>query len=191
MPRSMPALPFSLNCRMPETSPAFIRYGRIGRPHGVRGQVTVHPYFAQSGVVPRIKSMRLVRGAIPPVVVRVAACQGRPGAWILTLEGVGTREAAQALTEAEVWIEASLIPSLPEGEFYSFQLEGLRAVRPDGTVVGEVLGLEDFGAGDLLAIRIDGQVSYLPFAEPYVGEVDLNARTVCVRPEEFLSGGEE
>jgi 16S rRNA processing protein RimM len=173
---------------MPDSLPAFIRYGRIGRPHGVRGQITFHPYFAQSGVVPRIKAMRVIHGAQAPVMMRVSSCSGRPGAWIVTLEGVSAREQAQALTDAEVWIDASLIPPLAEGEFYSFQLEGLKAVRPDGTVVGEVLGLEDFGAGDLLALRVDGQLLYLPFAEPHVGDVDLQARTVCVRPAEFLSG---
>ena len=156
----------------------------------MRGQVTFHPYFAQSGVVPHIRVMRLVRGASPASMVRVSACHGKPGGWIMTLEGVASRDHAQTLTDAEVWIDSSLIPPLADGEFYSFQLEGLQAVSTDGAVIGEVLGLEDFGAGDLLALRIDGQLVYLPFAEPHVGTVDLLARTVCVRPDEFLSGGE-
>lgn len=102
-----------------------------------------------------------------------------------------SREVAASWTHAEVLAPRGLFPPAAPGEYYSFELEGLLARRPDGTPFGVVAGLEDFGGGVLLVLRRDGDLMYLPFAAPHVGAIDREAGTVVVDPSGFedMGGG--
>ena len=76
-------------------------------------------------------------------------------------------------------------PADGEDEYYHSDLIGLDAVSPNGALVGTVLAVHNFGAGDLLEIRFEDerQPVLIPFENAYVPRVDLTARQVTiVRP---------
>jgi 16S rRNA processing protein RimM len=103
---------------------------------------------------------------------------------VARFEGVGDRSAAEALRGSLVEVDRSALPPLEEGEYYHADLIGLPAVDGDGTAVGTIVAVENFGAGDLLEIEDgNGRRSLIPFRD---GIADLEAGRIVLDPE-FLA----
>ena len=119
--------------------------------------------------------------------LQIASIRAGSKALLVRFDGIANKTQAEALTHATLWADASQLDPPTDDEFYAFQLEGLNAVDSSGSVIGEVRGLTDFGAGEILivATRLHGEVM-LPFADPYVGAVDLDAGTVDVQLDDFV-----
>lgn len=164
----------------------WIEWGKIGRPHGLRGELRLFLHFAESEHLGDVQEVR-VRTAETTSIQKIASLRPGPKGAIVAFEGVRDRNAADRLKNAVVDVRASLFPPAEhdDDEFYAFELEGLDAVDAEGKRIGIVDGIVDFGAGELLALRRGPDVTFLPFAEPYVGAVDLDAGTVVVDPGEF------
>ena len=171
--------------------PTRILIGRIAAAHGIRGEVVVHSYADdpaaiasygpladKSGV--RAFDLKLVGSSSKGIIARI--------------DGIADRTAAEALRGIELYVDRAQLPA-PEGEeFYHVDLIGLEAVSPEGVVLGKIVGVENFGAGDLLDIRPigGGQSDLVPFKETFVPEVDLAAGRVVVRmPLEAEEDGDE
>ena len=85
---------------------------------------------------------------------------------VARLEGVDSREAAEALRGALVEVDREALPPLDEGEYYHADLIGLPAVDGDGKAVGTVVAVENYGAGDVLEIELEsGKRSLIPFKD--------------------------
>lgn len=168
---------------MPEAD--WVRFGTLGRAHGLKGEIRFFPLHADSEFVADADTVE-VRHQAASRRLKVTRARMGGGKWLLQLEGIRFRDQAEALVGWELWVPATLFPQPEDGEFYGYQLQGLRVVDPSGEEVGEVLALVDFGAGDLLEVRIGRQEIYVPFAEPYVGEIDLEHGTVEVDATDWL-----
>jgi 16S rRNA processing protein RimM len=78
------------------------------------------------------------------------------------------------------------LPPLPAGEYYRFQLIGLRAVDAAGGTLGTVAGIIETGANDVLRIERDDQPELLvPLLDTTVVAVDLAARTITLDPPDW------
>jgi 16S rRNA processing protein RimM len=103
---------------------------------------------------------------------------------VARFEGFGDRSAAEALRGSLVEVDRAALPSLEEGEYYHADLIGLTAVDRDGTSVGVVIAVENYGAGDLLEIELEGgKTSLIPFR---AGIADLQDGKMVLDPE-FLA----
>ncbi|MGP3986332.1 ribosome maturation factor RimM [Streptomyces sp. 3N207] len=164
---------------------------RIGRAHGIKGEVTVEVRTDEP-------ELRLAPGAVlatdPATVGPLTIASGRvhSGRLLLRFEGFGDRTAAEALRNtlliAEVDPDES--PEDPE-EFYDHQLEDLEVVTGDGTVVGRIESVAHLPAQDLLVVRReDGGEVLIPFVHEIVPEVDLEAQRAVVDPPPGLLGEE-
>lgn len=163
---------------------SLIPVGRLGKPHGLRGQLTLHLHHPDSERIWKAKSL-VIGDRNGQRTVAVERLEKVSKGAIVSLAGCTSREAADLLVHAEVFVPSSFFPPLAEGEgYYAFQLEGLTAISETGEKVGVVKTLTSFGAGDILVVEVPGDSWLLPFAEPYVGAVDLVAKTVVVRPLE-------
>ena len=160
--------------------------GRIGKPHGVRGEVTVDVRTDEperrfvAGAVLRAEPPRGSATALSAVTVTGA--RWHQTTLLVTFEEIGDRNAAEAARGLvlHATIPADESPEDPD-EFYDHQLVGLAAYDLDGTALGEVSGLVHGGAQDLLTIRTpDGRDTLVPFVKALVPEVDLVARRVVV-----------
>ena len=109
--------------------------------------------------------------------------EGRPQGrgLIARLPGVDTRDAAEALVGAEVWVPREVLPKPRKGEYYWVDLEGLRVVGSDGFEFGRVSHVFATGANDVLSVRDDTKERLIPFlSDSVVKRVDLEAGIIEV-----------
>ncbi len=103
---------------------------------------------------------------------------------IARFAGIADRTAAEALRGQLVTVPRAALPPLEEGEYYHSELIGLRCESRAGEVLGTVIAVENFGAGDLLEIeRSEGGTALVPFRE---GVADLVDGRIVADPE-FLA----
>ena len=158
--------------------------GRIGRAHGIRGEVTVEVRTDEP-------EKRLAPGAVlatdPPAVGPLTVESGRvhSGRLLLRFTSVHDRDTAEALRNTLLIadVDPDETPAEPD-EYYDHQLIDLDVVTPDGTVVGRITEISHLPAQDLLIVRRpDGGESLIPFVAEIVTEIDLAAgRAVVVPP---------
>jgi 16S rRNA processing protein RimM len=165
--------------------------GRIGRPHGVRGEVTVE-------VRTDDPDLRFVPGAVlftDPAdrgPLTVSACRWHNDVLLLTIEGpdgevLGSREAAEAVRNTELLVEVADLPPLEDPDaYYDHQLVGLTARLTDGTELGEVTAVRHEGADLLVVRRAERGELLVPFVAAIVPAVDLDGGFVVVDPPEGL-----
>jgi 16S rRNA processing protein RimM len=110
-----------------------------------------------------------------------------PGGVLARAQGIEDRNAAEALRGTELFVPRSALPELAQDEFYYSDLEGMEALRADGSRFGVVHGVANFGAGDLLEVMADdGQRISLPFTREIVPSIDLERRRLVVQPPDEL-----
>ncbi|MBC2962089.1 ribosome maturation factor RimM [Nocardioides deserti] len=160
--------------------------GRIGKPHGLRGEVTVDVRTDEPerryAVGSRLRAEPPQGSASPLRALTVASSRWHQTTLLVAFEEIGDRNAAEAargiVLHATVPVDET--PADPD-EYYDHQLVGLAAYDLEGAELGTVTGLVHGGAQDLLAIRTpDGRDTLVPFVKALVPEVDLEAGRVVV-----------
>ncbi len=98
------------------------------------------------------------------------------------IQGVSTKEQADALRGTSLYVPRDRLPRLPDDEFYHADLIGLSAYDPGGAMIGKVTAVYNHGAGDILEISPAGHKSalLLPFTLAIVPNVDLAAGRIVV-----------
>lgn len=160
----------------------WIEWAKVGRPHGLRGEVRLFLHNPDSDAIERVDRVRLGRSVEDAIPLRITSLRPGPKAWIVCFDGVNGRNDAEAITNALVFVPADLFPPLDRDDegYYAFELEGLQVLDPQGKAIGKVMSFVDFGAGDMLLIRHEGDQTYVPFSAPYVGEISLDEGTIVV-----------
>ena len=160
--------------------------GRVGRPHGIRGEVTIEVRTDEpdrrfaDGVVLRAEPPR--GSASPLRALTVAGTRWHRSTLLASFDEVPDRDAAESVRGILLFaaIDPAEEPDDPD-EFYAHQLVGLTAYDEEGAVLGEVSALVRGGAQDLLTVRTpDGREALVPFVKALVPEVDLTERRVVV-----------
>jgi 16S rRNA processing protein RimM len=172
--------------------------GRITAAFGLRGQVKMraltdrpdhieqHARQVYLGEVPTLAAPRRIPRYTPYALHTMS--DHKPGILILTLEGVHTREQAEALRGAEVFIHQQDAAPLDEGEYYLHQLPGLRVETEAGEELGHVREVLETGANEVLVVARPGQKDMLlPVIRDVVQELDIAQGRVVVRLLEGLA----
>jgi 16S rRNA processing protein RimM len=147
--------------------------GTIVRPHGVRGAVKAN---CAAGFDDYLRSLPEVR--VGKREFRISEVLGMPGQPILKLEGVDSREGAEALRGLPLAARREELPALEEDEFYHADLEGC-AAWADGARVGVVRDVRSLPANSVLTIELAaGGELLVPFTREAVPHVDLDGRRI-------------
>ncbi|MFA5898960.1 MAG: ribosome maturation factor RimM [Hyphomicrobium sp.] len=159
-----------------------ILLGRIATAHGIRGAVVIESYTADPADIAAYGPLQSADGskAFAITVERVT-----PRGVIARVAGVADRNAAEALRGTELFAARTRLPAAEDGAFYYIDLIGLRAENPAGELIGKVIAVQNYGAGDLLEVELNGQraTELLPFTDAFVPEVDVaGGRVVVVVP---------
>ncbi len=154
-----------------------ILLGRIVGAHGIRGDVLIRTYTGDPEAIGSYGSVAGGERNFKVKVVRVT-----PKGVVARLSGVTDRNAAEAIVGTDLVVERAQFPAAGEDEFYHVDLIGLTAVAPDGGEIGRVVGVYNFGAGDLLDVAFGGskRTELIPFKEPFVPTVNLAARQIVI-----------
>jgi 16S rRNA processing protein RimM len=160
--------------------------GRIVAPFGVRGQVKLKSETDRPEHVGR-RIRTVFVGSERASLTITKAFEHKPGLLILSLQGVDTREAADELRGAEVYIRESEAAPLAEGEYFVHQLYQLKVLTVEGAEVGTVRDVMSTGASDILIVARPGQPDALiPVVHDFVAELDIPGGRVVIRPVEGL-----
>ncbi|MEU5617238.1 MULTISPECIES: ribosome maturation factor RimM [Streptomyces] len=156
---------------------------RIGRAHGIKGEVTVEVRTDEP-------ELRLGPGAVlatepagtGPLTIETGRVHS--GRLLLRFEGVRDRSAAEALrnTLLIAEVDPAELPDDPE-EFYDHQLMDLDVVLGDGTEIGRIAEISHLPSQDLFIVeRPDGSEVMIPFVEEIVTEIDLEEQRIVIAP---------
>ncbi|MCD6361440.1 MAG: 16S rRNA processing protein RimM [Armatimonadetes bacterium] len=153
----------------------FIPVARILKAHGLRGEVSVELYtdFPER-MTGRGVQLELAGDRRRAVVLQIRGVSGSRA--ILELEGVTDRESARHLQGALLTVRRDQVPPLPEGEYYDFQIVGLRVFTTDGRDLGVVTEILRTGANDVyLTDRVP-----IPAVDRFIRSIDLAAGRMVV-----------
>ncbi|MGL5865096.1 MAG: ribosome maturation factor RimM [Dermatophilaceae bacterium] len=157
---------------------------RIGRPHGLRGEVTVQLHTdapERRLAVDAVLSTEARAGSGVPRALTVRSARVHRGIWLVGFHEVPDRTGAEGLRGTRLIIPDELAVEDEPDAYTEGQLVGLRVVDPSGTDLGEVVGLHLGAAQDRLVIRVlSGADAQVPFVAALVPEVDLAAGRVVV-----------
>jgi 16S rRNA processing protein RimM len=176
--------------------------GRVGRAHGVHGDVSVEVRTDEPERRFASGASLLVERQAQSQTLSVAAHRWHSGRLLLHFDGVDDRGSAEALRGAllTVQIDPAELPDDPD-EYYDHQLVGMAVVDRDGEVIGEVSAVVH-GAQDLLVVKspvgpertdaTEGREWLVPFVRALVPDVDLEGRRIVTElPEGLLDLGSD
>jgi 16S rRNA processing protein RimM len=162
--------------------PSRVLLGHIAGAHGIRGAVLIKSYTGAPEAIASYGPLSDERGRSFELEVLRITAKGV----IAQIRGVSDRTTAEALKGVRLWAERSQLPPTAGNEYYHSDLIGLEALSPEGERIGEVLSVQNYGAGDLLEIRLKdgGKTELLPFADAFVPEVDIaGGRLIVILPQ--------
>ncbi len=158
-----------------------LQVARIGKPHGIRGEVTVQVLTDAPGdrFIPGTEFIVEPATAGP---LTVLSARWNKDILLLAFEEIETRNEAEAIRGAKLFIETSEIDEDDDEGWYEHELEGLD-VRVGTEVVGKVTGLHTLPVQDLLVVTTtDGRELLIPFVEQIVPEVNVGEKFILVTP---------
>ena len=165
--------------------------GRVVKAHGVTGELSVEVRTDDpegrfvAGAVLRGRPSR-GGGAERDYVIESVRPHG--DRVLVRLQGVGDRNAADALRGTLFLVDSSELPPIDDpDEFYDHQLEGMTVTTTDGRSLGAVAEVLHTAAGELLAVRdSDGAEVLVPFVSAIVVSVSLADNAIEIDPPEGL-----
>ncbi len=164
--------------------PARIHVATIGAPHGVRGELRVKP-FTEDPLALKTYSPLETEDGKQSLAVTAARVQGHMV--VAKFDGITDRDRAAALTNTKLYVPRSRLPKAAQGEYYHTDLIGLRAETTGGETIGEIVAVQNFGAGDLLEIAREGRdTALVPFTAEFVPEIDIDGGRARIAPPEGL-----
>lgn len=159
---------------------------RIGRPHGVKGEVTVE-------TLTDVPEERFFVGAKfecdaeehPSLeVTRVRLHQGR---WMLTFQGIVDRTTAENLRNHRLYSDVEIAESDEDDSYHIEQLRGLKLVDRSGIEIGVVVGVNHLPGQDLLLFTNQDGEHRLPMVHQFIDQVDLvGGRIIVTLPEGLI-----
>ena len=161
-----------------------ILVGQVGGAFGVRGEVRITAFTETPTALLNYRDLLREDGS--PALTLVSGRPAKKGL-VARAREVATPEDADALRGLRLYVPRASLPDPDEDEFYLADLIGLEARGPDGTVLGRVKAVQDFGAGDVLEIapQAGGPTWWVAFTRAAVPDVRIAEGFVVVdRPEE-------
>ncbi len=171
---------------------------RIGKAHGLRGEVTVTVHTDDPDgrfVIGSTFATQAAPGSGVPKALTIHTARNHNGTWLLSFDGIPDRTGAESLRGTTLLVDSAPLPGADDADpdqsednaWYADDLVGLTAYDTRGLVIGTVSGVQHAPAQDLLLIdKTTGGTAYIPFVEVMVPVVDVVAGRVVIDPPEGL-----
>ena len=163
-----------------------IRVARIGAAHGIRGEVKLWSFTEDPMAVANYGPLETEDGARR---FEIEVLRPAKDFLVARIAGIGDRDAAASLCNLDLFVPRERLPPIEDADtYYHADLIGLSAVTQDGTALGTVTAVHNFGAGDLIEIApaAGGEPLLLPFTETVVPTIDMAARKLVIVPPNVI-----
>ena len=146
----------------------WIPVGRVTRTHGLKGELKFFPTDKDDLAIQSDQQILLGEAKF-----KIKSVRGAKSPFIIKFEGVDSIEAAQSLAGQEVQVAREDFESLPKGEYYRFEIEGLKAFDDTGKYYGVIEEIIATGSIDVYVGRGDGKEWLVPMIDSVVQNIDL------------------
>ena len=165
--------------------------GRIGAAHGIKGEVRITSFTEEPLALTTYGPLATNR---PGLIIEIETARATTNVLVARIKGVSDRSAAEKLNGVELYVDRDKLPPPSEDDdFYHADLIGLDARLSDGSVIGQVMAIPNFGASDLLEVRNarSGDTFLYPFTKAVVPEVNIAEGFVVIEVPIDAEPGEE
>jgi 16S rRNA processing protein RimM len=159
--------------------PEFLVVGKLGRPHGIHGEIVMDVYtdFPER-LGPGVSVL------VGPQYQQVRITHKRPHSrgMLLSFEGYQRREQAAELRNLLVYVPTADRPQLEEGEYYHHQLLGMQVIDDEGNMLGRIVRIHETGANEVYMVQDEsGAELLIPAIESVILDIDLEHHQLHVR----------
>jgi len=158
---------------------ALVRIGRLGRAHGLRGEIVLEGAALTARELEQVGSFTWRRANGEARSLTLETVRPGTGGMLVRFAGVGNRDQASALTLGELLVEPERLPDPGPGVAYTFQLIGLEVITESGRRLGVLEGIMESGAHPIYVVRGEKEM-LIPATPQVVRRVDLDARRITV-----------
>ncbi len=171
-----------------------IVFGEVVKPHGVKGALKVRSYAESPESYLRIKKITLLLGksgdsdeASVGTVFTVLKASGMGGKVILKLQGLDSREEAEALVGSVITVKREDLPETDDDEYYWDDLIGMEVYNVSGEYLGIIKKILQTGSNDVYIVGGKGDEGegeiLVPGTHDAVREVDVSERRMIIEPD--------
>jgi len=163
-----------------------IPVGRVVKAHGVKGKIKVE-YFGEDFDCLSLHQEVFVEDNMGWLqTYEIIEANPQPPRLILQLKGIETIEKVQPLIGKEIFINKEALPKLEEGEYYWFEILGMRVETEEGRSIGRVKQILPTGANDVYVIEGKRGEIFLPATDEVIRGIDTKKRVIWVTRMEGL-----
>lgn len=160
------------------SSDLLVAIGQIVGVHGMDGELRVYPL---TDFPDRLAQTERVYAGDKTRPRKISDARRHDRVWLVRLEGIDNRAAAEKLKGTYLLVEESELIPLPAGSYYVFHLVGCDVVGVDGSHVGRVKDAVTGTGNDLLVVsRAGGRDALVPFVREFIKQVDLAGKRITV-----------
>ena len=164
--------------------------GVIVGAHGIKGEVKLKSFTSDPSSIGRYGLLQSSSGQSFEITKLKAA----KGGFIASLKNIADRNAAEALKGTELFVAREKLPKLKTHEAYAHDLMGLDVVLENGSKLGKLVAMPNYGAGDLLEVAVDSnrETVLIPFTHAFVPQDDFSTGKIIVNlPDGYLDEVEQ
>lgn len=169
-------------------APRHLVVGRLRKPHGLKGEVTLFPLTGEPEAV-FVPGRRLVRMNLEGAVlgaVTIEAARAYHREWLVRFRGLASRDDLESWRGQFLGADAGELTPPGEGEVYLHELAGFAVRQRDGTPLGLISAVYEAPAGVMIEVQGPKREFLVPFRKPFVVDVHRGARVLVVDLPEGL-----
>lgn len=164
-----------------------VAIGRIKKPHGLCGELSMESSLLQPSDFNKITHITFCHKA-EKIEVEVEQVRGGTNSLLLKLQNYNTIESVEGFRGWQIKTQREFLPSLPKGEFYQFEIVGLRVVnQEDGALLGVVSSIMETGANDVYIVKNKGKELLIPAIKEVVRQINIESGEMHVSLLEGMS----
>jgi len=162
--------------------PDFVVIGIIEKPRGLKGEVKIKPLTDHPDRFKRLSDVYVENKFEKMESIAISKVSVYGSSVYAFIEGISNREQAQKLAGCYLLIKYEDVLPLPNGQFYYFQLEGLRVETKSGRTLGQIEEVLDLSANDVLVVQGEDKERLIPYIKDVILKVDIEGGVVVINP---------
>ena len=148
--------------------------------HGIKGIVKIKAFTEKPEDLSTFQTLQDINGKAFNLSIK----SSKGEFCLASVAGLTTRNEAENLSGTKLFVSRDELPPTSADEYYYEDLTGLKACYPDGSSIGTIKQLVNFGAGDILEIEHHNKTFYYPFHKNFIQDIDFDKKAIIVTPIE-------